>query len=294
MHALVIPAQIRAGRSLLGWSQEELMARSGVGLSTIREIESQRRSVDTDKAEAVRLALDNAGVVFVSGDATGGPGVRLAAHRPNILRRPTVVTKWEGVPFDVEVQGRAITVFVSREALEDLDRLRSPSDAQLLASFERHIGKILDATVKALREPDNYDREGRLYLRTQDFFPIPGPEPIVDGLARLRPPKDATFVRLRPLPQRIWRGQRGEERDDLWAVERLDEQKGYLLICNTVTGHYLPLHPAHVRDFLPDPDPRARAAGHWLLDLTMQLVFEDGHPRLERLPADGTNAAANS
>ena len=36
MPSLVVPAQIRAGRALLDWSQEQLATAAEVGLSTIR------------------------------------------------------------------------------------------------------------------------------------------------------------------------------------------------------------------------------------------------------------------
>lgn len=283
MAPVLIPAQVRAGRALLGLSQEELAEMAKVGLSTVRDIEAQRRAVETAKAEAVCRALDNAGVVFVQGDATGGPGVRLAAHRPNLVRRPTVVTAWDGVPFEVEVQGKPLTVFVSREALEDADRLSGQvTDEQLLAAFENHAGRILDAVAQAFHDPARYDRSGRLHVRTLDLNPLPG-QP--HGLERVRPPEGATLVRLRPLPRRVWQGAEQERRDDLWSVQRFDEERGFVQLSNISTGHIVPLYAAHVHSWMPDLEGGGPAAGRWLLELTVQMVFEDGHPRLERLSA---------
>lgn len=166
----VIPAQIRAGRAFLDWSQEELAKAAEVGLSSVRDTESQKRSADSVVANAIRQALENAGIIFVHGDENGGPGVRLAANRPNVIRRPTVVTKWDGVPFDIEWQGKPVTVFVSNEVLEDLERLTNPSDEQLLRSFDRHSGRILDAVVRAIAEPGNLDERGRLRIRSKDLW----------------------------------------------------------------------------------------------------------------------------
>lgn len=282
MAPILIPAQVRAGRALLGLSQEALAELAKVGLSTVRDLEAQRRPVETTTAEAVRRALDNAGVVFVQGDATGGPGVRMAAHRPNIIRRPTVVTAWDGVPFEVEVQGKALTVFVSREALEDVDRLTGQvTDEQLLAAFENHSGRILDAVAQVQHDPTRYDRNGRLHVRTLDLNPIPDENGERQLLERIRPPEGAALVRLRPLPRRVWRGVEEEQRDDLWSVQRFEKEKGYVLLNNTVTGHYVPLYAAHVRGWLPDQDGGGPANGRWLMELTVQMVFEDGHPRLE-------------
>ncbi len=165
---VVIPSQIRAGRSLLGWSQEQLAAAAGISISSVRDVESQKRPADSSAVTAIRQTLENAGVIFVTGDDQAGPGVRLTAHRPNLLRRPTVVTKWEGAPFEVEWRGKMMTVFVANEVLEDLDRLTNASHEQLLRSFDRHSGHILDAVVRAAGDQRNFDKHGHLYIRTKD------------------------------------------------------------------------------------------------------------------------------
>jgi transcriptional regulator with XRE-family HTH domain len=42
---VIIPAQIRGGRALLGWSQEQLAAEANVALSTVRDTENGRRAL---------------------------------------------------------------------------------------------------------------------------------------------------------------------------------------------------------------------------------------------------------
>ena len=49
------------------------------------------------------------------------------------------------------------------------------------------------------------------------------------------------------------------------------------MIANSVTGHFIPLHEAHVHGFEDDAAPD----GSWVLRLNVQMVFEDGLPRLE-------------
>ena len=71
--------QIRAARALLDWSQIELADDSGVSLATVRRIESERgpdRSTAPNR-DAIRRALEAAGIIFVPADARAGPGVRL-------------------------------------------------------------------------------------------------------------------------------------------------------------------------------------------------------------------------
>jgi transcriptional regulator with XRE-family HTH domain len=169
-HDVVVPAQVRAARALIGWSQEQLAQEAEVGLSTVRDFESEKRAADTGAVAAIRRALWNGGVVFTPGGPGEGPGVRLVADRPNMIRRPTTIQKWEGMPFGIEWQGRAITVFVAMEVMDDLDgHPGHMPDEVYLKTFERHRGRILGAAAIAVSDPENFDRFGRLYIRQKDM-----------------------------------------------------------------------------------------------------------------------------
>lgn len=67
------PEQCRAARGWLGWSQQELADRAKVGLSTLRDFEGRRRKPIANNLEAIRRALEVAGIEFTDGDV---PGVR--------------------------------------------------------------------------------------------------------------------------------------------------------------------------------------------------------------------------
>lgn len=72
--------QIRAARSLLEWSQDELVKRSGLSLTTIRRMEDSAIGPARSSAanlDAVTKALQGAGVQFIPENG-GGAGVRLA------------------------------------------------------------------------------------------------------------------------------------------------------------------------------------------------------------------------
>jgi transcriptional regulator with XRE-family HTH domain len=164
---IIIPAQIRAARALLEWSQEKLASEAGVGLSTVRDVETQKRQLETSAATSIVRALQNAGVIFVSGNATEGPGVRLVAGRPHMIKPPTVMTMWDGMPFVVEWRGQRITVFVSREAMHDLGRFRAQQpDAAYLEVFEKFRGSILDGVAAALAA-GRANEKGQLRLTGQ-------------------------------------------------------------------------------------------------------------------------------
>jgi DNA-binding XRE family transcriptional regulator len=76
---LITPAQIRAGRALIGWKQVDLAKASGVSEITIKKIERGKSDPRNSTIAAIRSAFDSAGIFFLgSGDCTpGGPGVRL-------------------------------------------------------------------------------------------------------------------------------------------------------------------------------------------------------------------------
>ena len=78
----VISLQIKAARGLLGWSGQDLANASGVGLSTLRRLESGSGSVQTNVSTVVALAaaLEQAGIEF-TGDPNNNPGVTLHLNK---------------------------------------------------------------------------------------------------------------------------------------------------------------------------------------------------------------------
>ena len=73
---MISPAQSRAGRALIEWSQERLATSSHLSLSTIRDFEKGRRVPTHNNLAAIRAALESAGVEFIAQNG-GGAGVRL-------------------------------------------------------------------------------------------------------------------------------------------------------------------------------------------------------------------------
>jgi hypothetical protein len=81
-HRPLTSAQIRAARSLIRWSAEDLAESSSLSVATIRraELTGDVTSMTAANDVAVRRALEAAGVEFIDANG-GGPGVR--------LRKPT-------------------------------------------------------------------------------------------------------------------------------------------------------------------------------------------------------------
>ena len=75
---MILPAQIRAARSLLGISQTELSQRAGVGISTVKRIELAKGVTGSARTLLkIETVLEQAGIEFIPAGAGKGPGVRI-------------------------------------------------------------------------------------------------------------------------------------------------------------------------------------------------------------------------
>lgn len=72
------PVQIRAARTLLGWTLDDLAQRMGVGRKRLMRLEDpeQKTRVDGNLIRAVVETIEAAGVRFVPPDDQQGRGVR--------------------------------------------------------------------------------------------------------------------------------------------------------------------------------------------------------------------------
>jgi transcriptional regulator with XRE-family HTH domain len=64
---------LRAARMLVRWEQKDLAEASGVALSTIKRLETKPGALGAHGStiQAMRLALEKAGVSFIEGEAQG-------------------------------------------------------------------------------------------------------------------------------------------------------------------------------------------------------------------------------
>jgi ribosome-binding protein aMBF1 (putative translation factor) len=72
--------QMRAARALIRWSAEDLAIAASVGVATVRraEVEDAVPSTTVANLNAIRIALESAGVEFIDESDGKGVGVRLA------------------------------------------------------------------------------------------------------------------------------------------------------------------------------------------------------------------------
>ena len=70
--------QLKAARSLIGWSQEELASAAGISIPTIKRLEATEGWLGGRQAtvQKIQTALEKAGIEFIDENG-GGLGVRL-------------------------------------------------------------------------------------------------------------------------------------------------------------------------------------------------------------------------
>lgn len=64
---MMSPAQCRAARAWLDWTQEDLAQRAGVALSTVRDFEKGRHTPMRNNLRAIRAVLEEAGIRLLEG-----------------------------------------------------------------------------------------------------------------------------------------------------------------------------------------------------------------------------------
>jgi transcriptional regulator with XRE-family HTH domain len=71
------PEQCRAARGWLGWSQQELADRAHVGISTVRDFEAGRRQPIANNLDAMRQAIEGAGLRLRFGPGGNATGIEI-------------------------------------------------------------------------------------------------------------------------------------------------------------------------------------------------------------------------
>ena len=72
----ITAAHLKAARELLGWSQDDVAAASGLETPTIVHFEHGKQSPSRTALADIRMTLESAGVEFIAENG-GGAGVRL-------------------------------------------------------------------------------------------------------------------------------------------------------------------------------------------------------------------------
>ena len=96
---------------------------------------------------------------------------------------------------------------------------------------------------------------------------------------------DITRIRIRPMPIRILEGKRQDDADHDWILSITDRKREEMEANNIATGHRIGLSRQHIKALIPDTTrDTPNGPKHGILDLTIQLIFEDGEIRFEPHP----------
>lgn len=73
---MISARQIRAARALLGWSQQQLADRAVVSVTAVKRLEAGIGDPRMSTVQAIKAALEAAGVEFIPASGGKGSGVR--------------------------------------------------------------------------------------------------------------------------------------------------------------------------------------------------------------------------
>lgn len=102
MGKVISPEQCRAGRALLGWTQQRLADEAGIARKTVVDFERRARTLHGGSRRAIAAALESGGVHFINderGEAIVG-AVTLGTHepRPGRALNETGTAAWDADP----------------------------------------------------------------------------------------------------------------------------------------------------------------------------------------------------
>ena len=83
---VITPSQVRMARAALGWGVRDLGNRAGISPNTVSRFENGFGAM-VETAVRIQDTLESAGIVFISADHQGGPGVRLREVPPSKIKR---------------------------------------------------------------------------------------------------------------------------------------------------------------------------------------------------------------
>jgi hypothetical protein len=144
--------QIAAGRALLGLDQVTLAAQARISIATLRRMEASGETVSghVNNVDAVRRALEAAGVEFTNGDQ---PGVRLRKQASSedlpslrtysasrLTSERATVVEWAGAADDDQSAIEKLAAHLKRQMDSQPGYMRS--DAVTLTAPDRSIVKI--------------------------------------------------------------------------------------------------------------------------------------------------------
>lgn len=137
--------QCRAGRALLGWTQDQLATNANVSRATIADFENNSREPIKNNLRSISDCMFAAGLEFIPEE--GGAGVGLRFREPKLEHVKSIQndTLHGRVSVRMRYAGEPFICNISYEALEDgfgIDSMTG-DDRKLAAAISHHFHTIL-------------------------------------------------------------------------------------------------------------------------------------------------------
>ncbi|RJT28143.1 XRE family transcriptional regulator [Mesorhizobium waimense] len=163
---MISAAQCRAARALLDWSQDELAQNAQVARATIADFERNVRQPMRNNLISMVSSLEAAGMAFIA-ETEDGAGVGVKFRKVELEYSKSLRQASDGLILPVRYKGTALSVYISRDLIDDIDRTNyRPADR--LAAVQKHFPIFLRATEEAILK-GKVSSDAKLLLSYDDF-----------------------------------------------------------------------------------------------------------------------------
>ena len=168
----ISPAQCRAGRGLLDWTQDTLAKNAHVSRTTVADFERNIRMPTKNNLISISFALEAAGVAFIAEEDDQGAGVRFRDLKLEYTKtlRPE---ESGGLVWRVRYAGEDFSVIIPAEVIEDIDedfnQFNDPTwemQAKAVSNRLHVFSQVIEGEISAGRA----SKDNRVVL-THDKFP---------------------------------------------------------------------------------------------------------------------------
>ncbi|WP_421704584.1 helix-turn-helix domain-containing protein [Aliiroseovarius sp.] len=133
---LITPAQCRAARSLLNWSQEELSHHAGVSRATVVDFEASNRAPIKNNLRSIADCLFAAGVELVPEEGSRGVGVRYYTRKITYIKSIKIDQFNDKATVPMQFAGEGFTCVIRLHAVDDYHRTDFSTDAEYVKAIE--------------------------------------------------------------------------------------------------------------------------------------------------------------
>jgi len=161
--------QCRAARSLLNWTQEQLVANALVSRATITDFESNTRQPMKNNLRSIADCMFAAGVEFIPEEGTTGVGVRFRERKLEYTINVRIDQFNSRATMRMRYAGKNFLCVIDLNAVNDYRQANFSTDEE----FSRAISDILHIILTAVeRHAPTHIRNGELIV-TYDMLVAP-------------------------------------------------------------------------------------------------------------------------